>query len=105
MFWIDECDTASEINKSVNLFHAIRWWLRPGRIKETISKCFRKAGILNKELAVVTSRYEDEDPFDDLDNSDTTSGKLEDLVHQVIPAEERCSFSENINGKNDLSVC
>ena len=63
---MDECDTASDIVKSVNLLVAIRWialaWseITP----DTIVKCFRKAGILDAELDVV---YRNDDPFLEID--------------------------------------
>lgn len=60
---------------------------------------------MDREFAVVTRDCEEQDPFDDLDTLDSSSGELEDLVHQLMPAEERCSVSEYIYGDNDLSVC
>lgn len=105
---IDECGLASEIVKSVNILHAIRWVAQAWEAvkKETISKCFRKGGILDKELALVTREYDEEDPFDDVDAPDTASGELEDLIHRMnMPSEERCSVSEYIDGENSLSVC
>ena len=60
---MDECDTASDIVKSVNLLVAIRWialaWCEV--TPDTIVKCFRKAGVLDAELDVVCCN--DEDPF------------------------------------------
>ena len=60
---MDECDTASDIVKSVNLLVDIRRialaWSEV--TPDTIVKCFRKAGILDAELDVVC--LNDEDPF------------------------------------------
>ena len=63
--------------------------------KDTISKCFRKAGILYRSSMVATRQYEDQDPFDELDFVQSTSddqdqsaqSELEDLIHQLgMPA-------------------
>ena len=94
-FVIDECDTASEVIKSVSILQAIRWVAQAWEAvkKETISKCFRKAGILDENFALVSREYEDQDPFGELD-SQPTSDELEDLIHQLnMPAETRCSVS------------
>ena len=63
---IDECDSASDVVKSVNILVAIRWvaiaWSQV--TAETIMKCFRKAGILDRELDAVSRGIEDDsDPF------------------------------------------
>ena len=67
---IDECETDSEVAKSVNVLIAIRWiaqaWDSVG--EETIRKCFRKAGSVCDD-GCVTSRYE-EDPFANLDGEE-----------------------------------
>ena len=104
---IDECDTASEVVKSVSILQAIRWVAQAWEAvkKETISKCFRKGGILDDNFALVSCECEDQDPFRELD-SQPTGDELEDLIHQLnMPAETRCSVSEYMNGDDDLPTC
>ena len=68
---IDECETASDVVKSVNILVALKWvalaWheVKP----ETITKCFRKAGILDNVLGVVGLDGADgsQDPFAEID--------------------------------------
>lgn len=67
---IDECDTATDVVKSVNILMAIRWVAKAWTLvaKETICKCFRKAGILTSDMDVVSTGLEDDnDPFSECD--------------------------------------
>ena len=67
---IDECDTATDVVKSVNILMAIRWVAKAWTLvnKETIQKCFRKAGIFSGNMDVATtSLEEDHDPFSECD--------------------------------------
>ena len=52
---IDECDLATDVVKSVSILVALRWVaLTWNEVKsDTITKCFRKAGVLNDVLEVV----------------------------------------------------
>ena len=113
---IDECDTASEVIKSVNILQAIRWVAQAWEAvsKDTISKCFRKAGILDNSFMVATREHEDQDPFGELDSvqcagddqEQSAQSELEDLIHQLgMPTEARCSASEYVSGNNELSTC
>jgi len=79
---IDECDSASDVVKSVNILVAIRWvaiaWSQV--TAETIMNCFRKAGILDRELDVVSLGIEDDsDPFFEADERT----ELEDLIEKT----------------------
>ena len=91
---IDTCSTASEIVKSVNILTAIRWVAQAWeQVKEeTIRKCFKKAGVLDDELYVVTCGMDsqDNDPFLDVD----ASTQLQELMVRVLPSEDMCSLDE-----------
>ena len=51
---------------------------------ETIEICFRKAGILNREIHLVARvGDEEEDPFMKLDSNESDMGDLENLIFQV----------------------
>ena len=96
---MDECDTASDIVKSVNLLVAIRWialtWSEV--TPDTIVKCFRKAGVLDAELDVVCRN--DEDPFLEIDER----MELDKLIEKN--GDGRCMLDEFLTGDSDLPVC
>ena len=103
---IDSCTLASDVVKSdVDLLTAIRWIARAwDEVKpETISKCFRKAGVLDQQLSVVTrvGEHEEEDPFQDLD----ANLQLQDLIAKTLPTQDWCSLEECIGGDSSLPVC
>ena len=103
---IDECDSASEVIKSVDILQAIRWVSQAWEEvkQETISKCFRKAGVLRESLALVSREHEDQDPFDELDCPQPSQDDLGDLIRQLdMPA--TCSIGEYVNGEDDLPTC
>ena len=60
---IDECSTATDVVKSVNILIVVRWDCQGWSMvkAETISKCFKKAGILDSSMDMVTR--DEEDPF------------------------------------------
>ena len=98
---IDEVDKASDVVKSVNLLSAIRWvalaWSQV--TADTISKCFRKAGILDTDLDVICRDADDNDPFLQADNL-LELGKLIEKT-----GDESCSSNEFACGDDDLPVC
>ena len=61
---VEECTSATEVGKSVDVLSAIRWISKTwNEVKEeTIPKCFRKAGLLDADLNLLT-RVHDIDPF------------------------------------------
>ena len=102
---IDECDLATDLVKSVNILFALRWLaLAWNEVKsDTITKCFRKAGVLNDVLEVVGLDHAGADgsvdPFADID---------EDLELQHLIEQTRCENytpQEFISGDDDLPVC
>ena len=99
---IDECDTATEVAKSVNILVAIRWvakaWLA---VKETtIRKCFRKAGVLDSTLNVASCDLDDEDPFLAVDEM-----ALQGLIDQTMTGCDHCPLKEYVNGEDEVPVC
>ena len=102
---IAEATSAAEIVKSVNVLQAIRWnaqaWSNVS--SETIMKCFRKAGFLDKDFQVV-ARNCDEDPFADLDDSMDTDSELAGLV-QKLCGDDDYSPDEYVNCDEETPVC
>ena len=99
---IDECDKASDVVKSINILIALRWTAKAwSQVKpETIMKCFKKAGILNADLDVISCELGgDDDPFLDAD----MHMEVQSLIEQTMPANEHCHVEEYLN--DDLPVC
>ena len=99
---IDQCDSASDVVKEIDLLVAIRWvalaWTQV--TAETIKKCFRNAGILIKELDVVNLGIEeDSDPFLEADER----MELEQLIARTGTG--GCTVDEFLTGDSDLPVC
>ena len=84
LFKIDECDEASDVADSVNILIAIKWVAQAwSKVKpEVVSKCFRKAGVLDTSMEVVNHGLEDdnEDPFLESD----ACIKLQALINRTI---------------------
>ena len=69
---------------------------------ETVVKCFRKAGILNANLDVVSCYLEEEDdPFLEAD----MRMEVQSLIEKTMPTDGRCNLDEYLNGDDDLPVC
>ena len=101
---IDECDTASDVVKCINILIALRWVAKAWSLvrAETIAKCFSKAGILNAELDVISCDLEEEDdPFLEAD----MRVEVQSLIEKTMPTDGRCNVDEYLNGDDDLPVC
>ena len=102
---VDECSSAMEICKSVNVLQAIRWtamvW---DEISETTTiKCFAKAGILDSEgkMNAVTSTYSDVDPFADLENK---LASVQDLANEM-DSNDSVSVRQVVDAYFEAPVC
>ena len=100
---IEDCETVTDVVKSVNILMAIRWvseeWkeVKP----DTTKKCFRKAGILADDMAV--AHIPDADPFEDVDEN---AAALQELIDAHSGgAENSCHAEEYVEGENYLPVC
>ena len=100
---IDECDKASDVVKSINILVALRWVAKAWSLvePETITKCFRKAGILNADLEVMSCELYDED-YDPFLEADMHT-EVQSLIEKTMPADEHCNLNEYLN--DDLPVC
>ena len=101
---IDECDTASDVVKSINILIALRWVAKAWSLvrAETIAKCFRKAGILNTNLDVISCDLEEEDdPFLEAD----MRMEVQSLIEKTMPTDGRCNLDEYLSGDDNLPVC
>ena len=75
-----------------------------GKVKsETISKCFRKAGILQHDTmdVVMHAQDDDEDPFIVSDEC----MELQYLIEKTIPSEKSCSVTEYLHSEEEIPVC
>ena len=68
--------TASDIVNSVNILIALRWLAKAWSLarEKTIAKCFRKAGILNADLDVISC---------DLDAKDDMRLEFQSLIDKA----------------------
>ena len=101
---VEECTSAAEVVKSVNILQAIRWIAEAWKSIDpaTIKKCFRKAGMLDRELAVRQLQVLTEDPFSDLD--DQVDSELVDLIRQV-DENVQCSADCYVSADDELLTC
>ena len=97
---IDECDSASEVSKSVKVLVAIRWvalaWSKVQ--EETIRKYFHKAGIRDSDMAIVERDVGD--PFAEADERVALQG----LIDKTMSENETCPLQDYVNGEEDLAV-
>uniref|UniRef100_A0A1X7UNP5 DDE-1 domain-containing protein n=1 Tax=Amphimedon queenslandica TaxID=400682 RepID=A0A1X7UNP5_AMPQE len=95
---IDTCTSASEVAQSINVLTAVRWISQAwNEVKpETITKCFKSAGMLNSESEVHI--IDEDDPFASLDSD------FNELITQTVGT-NGCSADEYLNGDNDLPIC
>ena len=91
---IDSCVSVSELAGSINILTAIQWISQAWKeVKtDTISKCFRKGGILTGSFDVRTLS-EDVDPFQDVDSQ----VDLEKLISRTMGTSEHCSVETYTN--------
>lgn len=100
---IDQCGAASDVVKSINILAAVRWvafaWemVKP----ETISKCFRKAGVLQDNTVNVMCAQDSDDPFLEMD----ACLELQNLIKKTVPPEQSCSLVEYLCGEDEIPVC
>lgn len=94
---VDECSSASEVCKSVDILQAIRWTAMAWNDvpKSTVVKCFVKAGILNSERETNAAEVADNDvdPF----------AKLE--INIVIDLAKETSRTDLVSIKETLAGC
>ena len=99
----DECDTVvTEMAKSVNLLIAIRWVAKAWSLvkPETISSCFKKAGIQDTTIDVVNCGFGK--------GSFLEAGErmeMQCLIEKTMPVGESCGLDEYLRGDDDLPVC
>ena len=62
---------------------------------------FRKVGILDSTLDVVSCDLDDEDPFLVADESMALQG----LIDEVMTGCDHCPLEEYVNGEDDVPVC
>ena len=89
---INECDTASDVSKSVNILTAIKWVANAW----DISKCFRNAGILSDSMGVITRGLNENDDSDDdpfLESDQCLIG-LQTLIDKTV--HEGCNVDQYI---------
>ena len=62
---------------------------------------FRKAGILDSTLNVISCDLDDEDAFLAADESMALQG----LIDEVMTGHDHCPLEEYVNGEDDVPVC
>ena len=102
---VDDCSTASEVCKSVDVLQAIRWTAMTWNDvpKSTVVKCFIKAGVLNckGETNAAEAAESDFDPFAKLDSDINI---VKDLAKETSGTNV-VSIKETVNGCFDPPIC
>ena len=101
---IEDCTNVTEVANSIDVLTAIRWISKAwDEVKqETVIKCFRKAGILDKDQSLLSCEPcsdDDWDPFADVD------AQLHDLVVQAVPSDDCCTAKEYLSSENNMQTC
>ena len=98
---IDECDTANDVSKSVSVLVAISWVAMAWSLvkEETIQKCFRKAGVLDTDMAVVARDVED--PFSKAEDC----VRIQELINETMSGQDACPLEKYVNGESVLPTC
>ena len=102
---VDDCSTASEVYKSVDVLQAIRWTAMAWNDvpKSTVVKCFIKAGVLNCEGETNAAEAADSD-FDSFAELDSDINIVEDLAKETSGTNV-VSIKETVNGFFDPPIC
>ena len=106
---IDDCNSATEVCKSVDLLQPIRWIAQAWESvsKSTIKKCFAKAGILSGDESVVAfpADHREFDPFEDLDSGELM--QVNSLLSDTSPVSESDTPSavEALDATSMLLTC
>ena len=71
---IDDCNSATEVSKSVDLLQATRWIAQAWEnvSESTIKKCSIKAGFLSEDESLISflEEHQEFDPFQELEDSE-----------------------------------
>lgn len=102
---IEDCETAGDVCKSINVLQAIRWIAQAWEAVEPsiIVKCFTHAGVLDKERNLVKALAppSDKDPFSDLeDDVLQVNALLEDFCGDTATSADEAIAEEHL-----LPVC
>ena len=102
---VDDCSTASEVCKSVDVLQAIRWTAMAWNDvpKSTVVKCFIKAEVLNCEGETNAAEAADSD-FDPFAELDSDINIVEDLAKETSGTNV-VSIKETVNGCFDPPIC